>query len=413
MNDTSQSGRNANTAPSVFVSPARKLARQIALAAGSRLLLNTGRRFAYPFAPALSRGLGVPLTAVTNIIAVMQLSGILSVVSGPLTDRWGYRRMMLFGIGLMAVGMLAVWAVPTYGVLMAGLVLAGFAKNIFDPAVYGYTSRNVPFNQRGKVVGILEFPWAGSALVGIPAVGFLIAYLGWQSPFLCMGLAAVFCFLLILVFIPKDHGRQTSAGDATFASAWRELLKQRPAIGLLGFVFWVSLGNDQVFVVYGAWMEKTFGIGIAALGMGTGVIGVAELIGEGLTATIGDRIGLKRATLIGTAIAATGYAVLPFLSINLPLALAGLFILFLALEFSMVCGISLSTEALPQYRATMMSAFFCSAGFGRVIGAMIGGPVWTYGGMGAIGSLSAAASVLGFLSLMWGISSPRHTRRAG
>ena len=102
-----------------------------------------------------------------------------------------------------------------------------------------------------------------------------------------------------------------------------------------------------------------------------------------------------------------------FLSINLPLALAGLFILFLALEFSMVCGISLSTEALPQYRATMMSAFFCSAGFGRVIGAMIGGPVWTYGGMGAIGSLSAAASVLGFLSLMWGISSPRHTRRAG
>ena len=41
----------------------------------SRLVLNTGRRFAYPFAPALSRGLGVDLTAITSIIAVSQSSG--------------------------------------------------------------------------------------------------------------------------------------------------------------------------------------------------------------------------------------------------------------------------------------------------------------------------------------------------
>ena len=48
-----------------------------------RLVLNTARRFAYPFAPALSRGLGVPLTAITSLIAVNQATSILGFVFGP------------------------------------------------------------------------------------------------------------------------------------------------------------------------------------------------------------------------------------------------------------------------------------------------------------------------------------------
>jgi len=60
-----------------------------------RLLLNTARRFAYPFAPALSRGLGVSLTAFTSIIAVNQATTLLGMFFGPLADRLGYRLMML------------------------------------------------------------------------------------------------------------------------------------------------------------------------------------------------------------------------------------------------------------------------------------------------------------------------------
>lgn len=393
------------------VSPTRHkhLGRQIVIATGCRTLLNTGRRFAYPFAPAFSRGLGVSLTAITTIIAVMQFSGILSVVSGPLTDRWGYRRMMLLGLGLMAAGMLIVGMFPIYAALMVGLILAGLAKNVFDPAVYGYTSQSVPFNQRGKVVGILEFAWAASALVGIPLVGFLIEYRGWRTPFWVLGAIAVVCFVLIWIWMPGQPRALPSENEQTLKTAWGQLFKQRPALGLLGFIFWASMGNDQVFVVYGAWMERSFGIGIAALGMGAGVIGMAELFGEGLTATLGDRIGLRRATLLGTLVAAVGYGSLPFLQGSLFVAFSGLFVIFLSSEFSVVCAISLSTEALPRYRATMMSAFFCVAGFGRVLGAMIGGPVWQFGGMTAIGGLSVAASILAFLCLLWGtVSRQRH-----
>ena len=45
--------------------PAARLVLNIGVAALCRFILNTSRRFVYPFAPVLSRGLGVPLTAIT------------------------------------------------------------------------------------------------------------------------------------------------------------------------------------------------------------------------------------------------------------------------------------------------------------------------------------------------------------
>ena len=158
-----------------------QLAWKVAAATYCRLVLNTARRFVYPFAPVFSRGLGVPLTAITSIIAVSQATAVLAVFSGPLADRWGYRKMMLLGLALLTIGMFSGGVLPFYGVVLAALFLAGLGKSIFDPALQAYVGKQVPFNQRGLVMGVLEFSWAGSTLVGIPLLGFVIHYMGWRS----------------------------------------------------------------------------------------------------------------------------------------------------------------------------------------------------------------------------------------
>jgi MFS transporter, DHA1 family, inner membrane transport protein len=387
-----------------------RLAWQIVAASGCRLVLNTARRFAYPFAPALSRGLQVPLTTVTAIIAITQAAAFLGLFGGPLTDRFGYRRMMLVGLGLMAGGMLAVGVYPLYPVVLVGLFLAGMGKSIYDPAIYGYTGMRVPFSQRGRVTGFLEFSWAASALVGMPLVGLLIEHQDWRAPFWWLGgLGLVFMVLTVRLIprdiaLPKDHDRPG------LGTAWRQLLKEPAALGLLGFTFWNSLGNDQLFVVYGAWMEKSFGLGVGMLGLTTVVIGVAELAGEGLIVLLSDRIGLKRSAVIGSVLAAASYFLLPLVSRDLTTALVGLFLIFVTFEFSMVSGISLSTEALPEYRATMMAAFYAAAGLGRLTGALIGGAVWLYGGMTAVGVISALATLASLASLTAGLSYRRRSR---
>jgi predicted MFS family arabinose efflux permease len=188
-----------------------------------------------------------------------------------------------------------------------------------------------------------------------------------------------------------------------FRQAWRRLSQQRAALGALGFGLLVSAGNDNLFVVYGVWLEATFGLTIVALGAATTVIGVAEFLGEGLTASISDRLGLKRALLIGLTLSALSYILLPLLGRTLWLGLAGLFVVFLTFEFTVVTSFSLFSEILPGARATMMSSSVAALSLGRVIGALIGGPVWLAGGLLATGLVSAALSGLALGCLVWGL----------
>lgn len=155
--------------------------------------------------------------------------------------------------------------------------------------------------------------------------------------------------------------------------------------------------------MYGAWLEKTFRLSIVALGTGTIVIGVAELLGESLTASLADRLGSKHSVVIGLALSVSSYGVLPFLEQTLPLALVGLFIIFLTFDFTIVASLALCTELLSGSRATMMSGYWAAASMARVVGVLIGMPIWLARRLIAIGLVSAAISALALASLLWGL----------
>lgn len=383
----------------------RELALQIGTAILSRLIINTSKRFPYTFASALSRGLGGPLTAITSLIAINQATGVLSPAFGPLADRWGYRVMMLAGLGLLAVGMLAGGLLPFYGVVLLALFLAGLGKSFFDPALQAYMGERVPYQRRGLVIGVIEFSWAGSSLVGIPLVGLLIERLGWRSPFLVLGGLGLLAAVTLKALTPPDARQRPDASGilSGFRVAWQRLRQERAALGALGFSLLVTAANDNLFVIYGVWLEGAFGLSVVALGAATTAIGMAELLGEGLTAFISDRLGLKRALFAGLTLSALSYLLLPAIGHTLSLALVGLFVIFLTFEFTVVTALSLFTEILPGARATMMSSNIATMSIGRVIGALIGGSVWLAGGMLATGLVSAAISGLALICLAWGL----------
>jgi predicted MFS family arabinose efflux permease len=342
--------------------PPKQFTWQILVITFVRLLLNIARRFIYPFAPALSRDLQVPLTAITSLIAVNQTTGLLGLLAGPMADRWGFRNMMLAGVTMLSVGMLLCWISPVYGVVFFGLTLAGAAKTTFDPAVQAFIGQRVPFARRGFAIGVIETAWAGSTLIGIPAMAILIEAFGLRWAFLCMAVLGAVGGCVMVNTIPPDSpaGSASTKGSGVLTSL-AQLIKVRPAAGMLCFGFWISLANDNLFVVYGAWLEGRFAVSLLALGVSTSVIGVAELIGESLTATLGDRIGLKRAVIFGLILATVAYLLLPVIGTTLPLALGGLFFIFFAFEFTIVSSFGLTTEILPGARATMMAGgwFLC------------------------------------------------------
>lgn len=381
-----------------------RLSRQIIAATLFKLLLNIGRRFVYPFAPALSRGLDVPLTAITSIIATSQITSLVGLFSGPLADRIGYRFMMQTGLLMLAVGMIICGILPFYWVVFGGLVLASFGKILFDPALQAYIGKEVHYTRRARAIGITELSWAGSTLIGIPLLGLVIEYAGLPSSFYLLAVLGGIAWLLAgRVFPPDERQPEAQPAIRQVLLSISKLIKIRPAAGMLAFGFWISLANDNLFVVYGAWFEKDFQVSLVSLGLSTIAIGSAELLGEFITTSFADRIGLKRAIIIGLVTASLAYLLLPIIGVSQALAMAGIFLVFCTFEFTMVTSFSLSTELMPQARATMMAGFFAAAGLGRMVGVLIGGQLWNYGGIHAVAWFSAALTGLGLVSLLWGL----------
>ena len=174
----------------------------------TKLLMNITRRMIYPFAPEFARGLGVDLSAITSVIAMNQATAVLGPVGASFADRYGYKLLMLFALGLLTIGTFAAGFIPLYSVLVVCLFLAGLTKSIFDPSLQAFIGEFVPFEQRGKVIGITELAWAGSTLMGIPIAGIIIERFSWQTPFWIIGLLSLLCFGLILKFMPKTPSKK-------------------------------------------------------------------------------------------------------------------------------------------------------------------------------------------------------------
>ena len=71
------------------------LSLQLAVLTFARLFLNTGLRMAYPFLPAFSRGLGLPLEQTTQLFNARNVSGFIAPVLGSLSEKYGRRPVMV------------------------------------------------------------------------------------------------------------------------------------------------------------------------------------------------------------------------------------------------------------------------------------------------------------------------------
>jgi len=372
----------------------------------TKLLMNITRRMIYPFAPELARGLNVDLSAITSVIAVNQATAVMGPVGASFADRYGYKLLMLFALGLLTAGTLAAGLIPLYPALVACMFLAGLAKSIFDPSLQAFIGGFVPIEQRGKVIGITELAWAGSTLMGIPAAGLIIEHFSWQTPFWIIGLLSLVCFGLILKFMPGTSVKEkvSKKSSSSFLSNWKTIIQNRQVLGIICFSFFMSLASDNLFVIYGAWLEQSYGLTLAAIGFSTILIGISEMLGEGFTVFFSDRIGLKRSILTGGSLCACAYFLLPLLDTSLPLVLTGFFLTFFFFELTYVTAMSLTTELVPELRASTMSAFYAIGGLGRVAGAFTGGMIWSSSGITGISIISGGCTALAFFCILAGFS---------
>jgi predicted MFS family arabinose efflux permease len=235
----------------------------------------------------------------------------------------------------------------------------------------------VPYERRGLAIAITEFGWSLAFIIGIPLMGFLISRNGWMAPFPLLALLGVLAFALLYFIIPKEDHQPDP--DATVFSNMRLVIATVPAMAGISIGLWASAGNEVVNLIFGVWLEDAFALQIAALAGASAVIGLSELIGEGLVAGFVDRMGKHRAIAMGLVANSGAALLLPILGRTPTGALVGLFLFYITFEFTLVSIIPMMTEVLPEARATVMAFNVAALSLGRAIGAPLAPYLYQYG----------------------------------
>lgn len=341
-----------------------------------RTIFNTLHRMVYPFLTIFARGLGVDLSAMSYALTARSLAGTFGPFAAAVADRRGRRFGMLLGLGLFTLGAALVVFWPVFPSLAAGITLSTLGKYIFDPSMQAYLGDRVPYARRGRTIAVTEFGWSLAFVVGVPLMGFLIARRGWMAPFPLMTILGGLIFAGLFFLLPKER---PLAEAGSLAAGFRAVLTSAPALAGLAVGTFSSAANEVVNLIFGVWLEDSFGLQLAALGAASAVIGASELSAEGLVALFVDRIGKPRAIALGLVFNCLAALALPVLSRSPVGALTGLFFFYITFEFTLVSCIPMMTEILPAARATLMAFNVAAFSLGRAAGAFLAPRLYTAG----------------------------------
>jgi predicted MFS family arabinose efflux permease len=362
-----------------------------------RTIFNTMHRMLYPFLGTFARGLGVDITALSFALAGRSLAGAFTPFISSVSDQRGRRFGMLAGITLFTLGVALVAISPSLWTLSAALILALLGKYMFDPAMQAYFGDRIPYGQRGRALALTELSWSFSFIVGVPAMGLLIAHFDWSAPFPVLMALGVGMFAVVWWMLPRQDANHVPARNpwANFGV----VLKNMPVLAGISIPLWASAGNELVNLIFGIWLEDSFGLKIAALAGASAVIGFSELGGEGLVALLTDRIGKPRALALGLSANAVAALLLPFIGQTEVGALIGLFLFYITFEFLIVSHIPMMTELLPGARATVMSFNVTGHSLGRAIGAFLAPFIYRQFGFLFVALMAIVFNILGLLAL--------------
>ncbi len=369
---------------------------QIAIMSLLRIIINTMHRMVYPFLSIFAQGMGVDVTAVSLALAGRNIAGIFGPIVAPVADSRGRKFGMLLGIVAFTLGMGLVAVRPGLPTFSAALILAILGKSWFDPAIHAYFGDRVAYARRGMSVAAIEMSWSIAFIAGVPAMGFLIAHYGWSAPFPVLAGLGIFMLVVIWRLIPGD--RPAMERGPLFPNL-QAVLVSIPAWAGISIGLWASAANEMVNLIFGVWLADAFKLQIAALAGASAVIGIAELSGESLVATVTDRLGKPRAVAVGLGANIAASVLLPWIGRSEPGALVGLFLFYLSFEYLVVSQLPMMTEVVPAARATAIALNSVGFGLGRSLGALLSTFIYMRLGFPAVTVVAVVFDILALLSL--------------
>ena len=168
-----------------------------------------------PSMPALAAALGVTMSAVQATLAVFLATfAVFQLVCGPLSDRFGRRRVLLVGMLTFIVGTVICAVAPDLATLIGGRILQGAGASAAFVVSRAITRDLFTGNDLARVTALILMVFA--LVPGLTPLfgGLLQEWTGWRSTF---GAAAVFGIVIFACVLRLGETNRMMAADIDVA----------------------------------------------------------------------------------------------------------------------------------------------------------------------------------------------------
>ena len=369
--------------------------RNLHIVFGVTLMSVLGVASVAPVLPRLAAVFGVSPRSAGLLITSFTFPGVLlAPVAGVLADRFGRRRIMVPALWLFALAGIACAAADSFAQLLVLRALQGVGAASLGSLNMVLLGDLYEGRRRAEAMGLnMSVLSVGTALY--PALGGLLAELGWRWPFLLAAAAApVALAVQFRLRNPEPRTGQTLRAYITGVSRrlWRPQVGAAFTVSLITFV----LLYGAILTFFPLLLDRRFGFSPAVIGLyltGASVMtGLCSALAGWLSRIVPERRLIMASFGMITASLAL-IAVLPSpWSLALPAALFGS-----AMGFGLPSLMTILAGLAPtEHRGAFLSFNGMVLRLGQTLGPVLGGLV--YGAHGLV-AVFAAGSLLAALTL--------------
>ncbi len=330
------------------------------------------------------------------LIAIYALSaGFSSFVSAFFVNQFDRKNVLIFAYTGFLFGTLACGLAPNYDVLLVSRTIAGLFGGMIGAQVIAIISDLVPFEKRGKAMGIVMSAFAMASTLGVPFSLYLARFFDWHAPFLFVVGLGVFVLISLFFGIPS-MSKYTQAQDDKL-KVLTEIIKDKRQYLALLFSFSMFFGHFVIIPFINPFLEFNKGFSKEETPLMYLFGGLSAFLSSYFVGKLSDSFGKLKTFMWCTFLSLPLVLLVTHLP-NMPLFLM---LTIFSVWFAFSTGRAVSSQALisnvspPQFRGSFQSFNSFVQQMGSGVAALIAGFVVIKNANGTLSQFG----YLGYISL--------------
>lgn len=272
--------------------------------------------------PQIAQGVHISIPAAGHVVSAYALGVVVGApLIATLAARWPRRTQLLALMVAFAVANIASALTSSYGWLMVARFLSGLPHGAYFGIGSVVAASMVEPRRRTWAVSMMLAGLTVANIVGVPLATVLGQHLGWQVPYLFVGVMALVCVVTVRLWVPQQPADPTASAASELSALRRPQVWLALGIGTVGFG-----GMFATFSYITPTLTHLADFTESAVPLILVVYGIGMTIGATIAGRVAQR-GLMRGIFGTLSVIAVLLAVFGFLAHNPVTAVVAVFLL--------------------------------------------------------------------------------------